>query len=397
MVNPPARVKRHAANDPPTREKHETGATLAPMDLWTRAATWLGFREEPAPTTTTPIESKIAAARTERLVWTSPSQAPRIAAVFSAVGIIATALEQLSIDLEHNDQIVPATRFISKPDPDIARGDWIHQLAVSLALHGNAYLRTWRDPYGHGLVARVLDPNKVTPFEHSRTGRIHYHHDDRDYTSDEITHLRFLMLPGVLPGLGPIQAAQVELAGHVDVTRAGSEWFQNSGTPAGLLTTDQHLTQDQSNDLANRWHNTPAGRTRVMSHGLDYHPVGIKPADAQFLENRRFSKTEIMDLFGIPASLALGIENTDSGKYANVSQDWLGFVRFRLMRYVRAIENALTGLLPAGFQARFNLESLLRADAKTRYEIHKLAIDAGIYGTDYAAEIEHLPTKAISQ
>jgi len=154
------------------------------------------------------------------------------------------------------------------------------------------------------------------------------------------------------------------------------------------------LTPEQARNLLDSWNSVPAGRTRLTSNGLTYERNMINPRDAQWLESRRFSKTEIMDLFGVPASLTLGVDKGDSQTYANVSQDWLGFVRFRLMRYVREIEEALSSLIPRGQQARANLEALLRSDAKTRMEIHAIAIAAGVYSGDYARQIEHIPASA---
>ena len=369
-----------------------TPAIVIPMTFAHRVAAWLGLTRDSLAGPAS-IEGKLEAARAERVIYTAPTQAARVAAVFTAVGIIATALEQLSIDLERGDTQIDTSRFIAKPDPDLERSDWVHQYAVSLALHGNAYLRTYRDSAGRGLVARVMDPLTVTPFI-DRHGRVKYHHNGQDLDSLEVTHSRFLMLPGQLLGLGPIQAAQAELSGHRDVVAASTGWFNDSGVPSGWLGTDQALDAGTAKAVIDGWNSAPAGRTRIATHGLTYHREAISPADAQFLETRRFSKTEILDLFGIPASLALGVDKGDSETYANVEQDWLGFVRFRLMRYVRAMESALTSLIPRGQQARFNLDALLRTDSRTRMEVHKLAIEAGIYGPDYARTVEHLPPTA---
>lgn len=360
-----------------------------------RAAQWLGLaaRSTPAEPPPAGVAAQLDAAQRDRVLWTAPNQAPRIAAVFTSVGILATAIEQLSIGLERNNVTIEPSGFVSRPDPDMPRSDWLHQVTVSLALHGNAYLRTHRDQFGHGIAARILDPLAVTPYD-DRHGVRRFHYDGRDYDRTEVAHLRFLMLPGKIKGLGPIQAAQAELSGHRDVTEASANWFRNSGTPAGVLSTEQNLTPEEAATTLEVWNSVPAGRTRLATGGAKYSPIAIDPASAQFLETRRFSKTEILDLFGIPASLALGIDKGDSETYANVEQDWLGFVRFKLMRYVRAIEGALTDLTPRGQEVRLNLESLLRADTKTRYEVHAIAINAGIYGTDYAREVEHLPAAA---
>lgn len=365
------------------------------MTWLNRIATGLGLRSEPPVATAPP--APVDQARRDRIIWTSPSNAARIGTVFTCVSILATAVEQLSVDVDRQGIQIDSSSFIRRPDPAlISRTAWLHQLVASLGLHGNAYLRVWRNASGHADVARVLPPGHVTPWTHPRTGQPRYsvHGEDRDLTHLEITHLRFLHIPGEIRGLGPIQAAQAELGGHVDLTQASTSWINSSGTPSGILTTEQQLNKDQRKELLESWNNVPAGRTRLMSNGVSYESFAINPKDAQFLESRRFSKTEIADMFGIPASLMLGLEKGDSQTYANVSQDWLGFVRFRLMRYVREIEEALTDLLPRGQRARFNLEALLRSDALTRMKIHATAIDAGVYSDEHARNIENIPHTA---
>lgn len=361
------------------------------MTFIDRLAGLVGLRSEtPAPSSTT---ITLASQSRETVLWQGNAAATTIGAVFSAVSIIATAVEQLSIDLERSNVLVDSTAFVARPDPDISRSDWLHEVTTSLALHGNAYLRVWRNAAGHGQVARVLDPLDVHPWI-DENGRRRFTWRGTDLTTWEIAHLRYLKLPGRIKGAGPIQAAADELTGHRDLIAATGSWATTSGVPSGILSTDQHLTEEQRTSLLASWNAVPAGRTRLISNGLHYETTRISARDAQFLESRRFSKTEILDMFGIPASLALGIDKGDSQTYANIEQDWLGFVRFRLMRYIREIEECLTGLLPRGQQARVNLEALLRTDAESRMRIHAAAIAAGVYSAAYAREIEHLPATA---
>ena len=358
-----------------------------------RLAAWLGLRAD-TPTKGTGT-APITPTRPAAGAVTTPRQAAHVGAVFTAVSILATAIEQLTPRVERDGLAInPTPAIVAKPDPALLSvADWLHEVVASLAYTGNCFLRVWRNDWGHGEVARVLNPSEVTPWE-DRHGHILYAHKGRDLTAEEVTHLRLHKVPGLRQGLGPIQAAQAELAGHKELTDAGTSWVRESGTPSGILTTEQALTADQRKELIDAWNSVPAGRTRLVTSGLTYRPLTISPKDAQFLESRRFSKTEIMDLFGIPASLTLGIEQGDSQTYSNVAQDWLGFVRFRLMRYVGEIESALTSLLPRGQRARLNLESLLRADAETRFRIHTAAIASGVYSPSHAREIEHIPDTA---
>ena len=363
------------------------------MSLVTRVASALGIRSE-SPLEMYEVPVSIIPPSRERTIWTAPEKASRVGVAFTCVGIIATAAEQLSIDLERNGLSIPTSAFVAKPDPDLEFEDWIHEIVTSLAFSGNAYLRTWRDDANHAIAARVLPPGKVHPFIDEKTGRKRFAYGDKTYSTLEIKHLRYLKMTGELLGVGPIQAAQSELAGHMDLVEASAGWITNSGVPSGMLTTEQHLDASQRKALLADWNAVPAGRTRLMSNGLTYDGMTINPRDAQFLESRRFSKTEIADMFGVPSSLLLGVDKGASDTYANISQDWLGFVRFRLMRYVREIEISMSSMIPRGQRTRFNLEALLRSDAETRMKIHAEAIRAGVYSTEYARQIEHIPETA---
>lgn len=356
-----------------------------------RVTGWLGIRS--APISETP--AIIGPPARDVTVWTAPASAATLSSVFTCVQIVATAVEQISIDAERAGLPLETSGFIARPDETMSRPAWLHMLTVCLALYGNAYLLVERDKYGQPLNASPLPPAEVGVYRDPATNRVRYSWHGRDgYTPAEIVHLQFLRTPGRITGLGPIQAAQPELRSARDLSDAGHAWFGNAGTPSGIISTTAALTPTQAAEMMDAWNAVPAGRTRLITNGGSYSPVSISPKDAQWLESRQFSKTEIADLFGIPASLILGVDKGTSTTYSNIEQDWLGFVRFRLMRYINEIETALTGILPRGQRARFNIESLLRTDSKTRMEIHQIAISAGVYSPAWARAIEHIPEGA---
>lgn len=348
-----------------------------------------------------PLPGVIPPARSDDATIVSPASASRIGAVFSAVTIIATAVEQCSLDIERGDQLADSkqARLIARPDPEMSRSGWLHLVTTALALRGNAYLRVYRTATGAPSVLRFLHPDKVIPYR-DKHGNKRFQVSGKDdltpasHASGDILHLGLLWTGG-MTALGPIQAAQDEISTAQGLAKASRTWISRSGMPSGVLRhTQRGLTQEQAEQISQKWDEKPAGRTRVIGADYEYTPVALSARDAQYLETRRYSRTEIYDLFGIPASLALGLDNAGSSTYANVEQDWLGFVRFRLMRYMREIEEGLGQLLPSTQQVRFNLSSLLRSDARSRMEVHKLAIEAGIYTPAYARTLEHLPEEA---
>ena len=124
---------------------------------------------------------------------------------------------------------------------------------------------------------------------------------------------------------------------------------------------------------------------------MKYAPIFISPKDAQWIEARQFTTTEIARLFGVPASLMLTGVDGNSQTYSNVEQEWIAFTRFTLTQYLRKIEEALTALAPLGQTIRFNIEGLLRSDTLTRYQAHQIAISTGFETINEAREIEGRP------
>ena len=136
---------------------------------------------------------------------------------------------------------------------------------------------------------------------------------------------------------------------------------------------------------------------RVLGKGLHYDPVLISPKDALWIEAQQFDTLEIARIFGVPSSLMMTAIDGNSMTYSNVEQEWLGFVRFGLMAYLRKIEDALTALTPRGQRVRFNLDALLRSDTTTRYAAHRTALEAGFLTRDEVRAIENLPALTDAQ
>lgn len=313
--------------------------------------------------------------------------------VYRAVQILSTSVSQMSLDAYRGDDLLdPAPGFIKRPDIDSTRSAFLEMTTVSLATNGNAYWRIFRDSQGRVTNLTVLNPNDVT-IQTSTSGRVTGYSDQgHDLAPEDVRHLALMRVPGTPYGLGPIQSAQQELRGALDLRNYAVSWFESSGHAPAILSTDQHLTPENAMEYKERWmFDRAAGHVAVMGAGLKYSPVILNPADAQFIENQAFTVTQLARLFGIPASLMLAAVEGNSQSYSNVEQDWLAFYRFTLTAYTREIETALSELLPRGQDARFNFEALLRADTTTRYAAHNVALKAGFLSIDEVRAIEKLP------
>lgn len=325
-------------------------------------------------------------------------EALSLEAVFRAVQVLSVGVSQLSIGVwRGDDELDPAPSLVRKPDvsaPDATRESFLEETTTALALSGNCFWRKHSARRGDPITSLEVLPTQEVGVrtDPARPTWRRYHWRGQEFTSAEIAHLKFMRIPGQPYGLGPIQAAATGLRGAVDARDYGSGWFEDSGVPSGVLSTDQTITREEAREWSKEWSEYPAGQTRVVGKGMSYQALGLKPADVQFLESQEFSVTQVARLFGIPAGYVLAAIEGTSQTYSNQEQIDIAFVRFTLMSYLREIEATLTGLLPNGQTARFKIDALLRTDTKTRYEAHQIAIGMGLYDLAHAQRIEGLPT-----
>ena len=322
-------------------------------------------------------------------------QALGLIPVYRALQVLTTSAGQLPLRLERQGKTIEdrLPKLVRKPDPELDRSDWIEQAVLSLALDGNLFIRRVTARNGELIAARILPPAEVAISRHPDTRQIRYHYRGEKFTPAEVHHQTLMRLPGRDRGLGPIQAARREVGGAADVRDYSSNWFHGTGQPSGLLVSKGAKTAAEAKEQRKRWNeaaadpDNPTG-VRVIGGDTEYHPLFLNPADAQWLDVRKFTVTDFARLFGVPSGLMLVSLDGNSMTYSNVEQEWLAFVRFTLMQYLRKIEEALTEISPLGQTIRFDLEVLLRSDTKSRYDAHRVALDAGFLTVDEVRAIE---------
>ncbi|WP_311878670.1 phage portal protein [Microbacterium forte] len=353
----------------------------------------------------------------QRQAAVTTERALSLSTLYSGIQIHATAACQLSISVERDGEIIPTPQLVLQPDVDDTRSAFIEYTVVSLYIDGNAFWRIIRNAEGRVVNLVPLNPNEVTvyvEYDANNVETIKYGWRGLTLTRRDIKHLQLLRVPGLRRGLGPIQAAQIEVRGALDARDYGALWLSDSSIPDGVLSTDQELAPGDAAKYKNVWYGrNPDGtaptatdskskvreRLRVLGKGLTYSPLLLKPSDVQFLESQQYSTIQMARLIGAPASLMLVAVEGSSETYSNVEQEWIGYARFRLMKPLREIEEALTSLLPGKQTARFKIDALLRSDTKTRYEAHAMSLDPqkGWALLDEVRQLEGLPALTTEQ
>lgn len=313
-------------------------------------------------------------------------------ALYRAVQILQTAASQLSVDVWRGTQPIVAPAWIGAPDPWSHGPAFLDETIASLALRGNCYWRVNRGPEGQVVALECLDPNDVT-ITVPDTGPLVFHWSGSRWSPRDIVHLALMRRPGRRNpyGLGPIQACRESVDGAIKLRRWADAWTEDGTVPNGVLTSDQTLTQTDADTIKSRFLKAvKATEPVVLGQGTSYKPLLLTPQEMQWLDSQDFNVVAMARLMGIPPRLMLAVLDGTSQTYANQAQEDLSFVRWTLMAYLREIEAAFTWLLPRGQTARFNLDAILRADTKTRYEAYDLGIKAGFLTLDEVRQTEGL-------
>lgn len=333
-------------------------------------------------------------------VVVSPETALGLAAVYRCVSVITATGSQLPLVVRRSDQIVDSL-LAKRPDINLSSSEFYGQTITSLALHGEAFWYVTHGSNGQVQNLTVLDPQSVTvsmeEVANSPLTRVRYDFGGRRIPNKNIKHLRLFTLPGSYRGLGPIQAARIDVETALRIREFGDSVLSNGGVPTGVLSSDQFLSQDQANAYRDAWNDAQAQRgLAVLGSGLDYSAIALTPADIQFLENQMFSTAQIARLFGVPATwVGIGIEGS-SITYSTSEDLARVFIQTTLTQYLTAIENAITDLLPRGQQATFKLDALLRADLKSRVSAYQALVGIGAMTAEEVRKSEGLDDNGLT-
>lgn len=329
----------------------------------------------------------------------------KLSGVSAAISLIAGTISTLPMDawVRRDGQKLlmrPKPDWVNRPDISfVDRTPFISSIISSLMLDGNAFIRIFRDDEGLPINLVVLNPTKIE-VKRAGNGRVifQYEEDNRVYTSDEILHIvESVMRPGQIRGVSRVEEMKDALGLGLALDAYAQRFFGQGTSGNYALVTPQSLTEDQAKMLAKSvdarhggWRR--AHKTLVLHSGLDIKDIGVDPEKTQLLDSRRMFIEDLCRIWNIPSHM-MNLPGTNT--YSSVEATQIEFVTHTLRPYVAIIENTLSTLLQvypngAGAFIEFNMNSLLRGDAQSRFAAYSQGIQAGVLTSNDARVAEGL-------
>lgn len=265
----------------------------------------------------------------------------------------------------------------------------IHMIVTSLALHGNAYLYVDRNlNSGLPLAVTPLHPSNVQVTIVNRTR--YYTTNGVVVPSDNMTHLRWWTPPQSAVGLSPIEMQRNTIGLALAQARFLNQWYSEGATPSSVLEVDGDMTAEQAKVLQSTWETSHRRRRRpaVLTNGMKWKPITASAQDMELAESREQTINDIARIFRVP-NYMIGARG-DSQTYQNNESAGMHFVTYTLLPWLVRIERALSKLMAAPRELKFDTSAFLRADTINRYKAHQMGIMSGFITPNEARSVENL-------
>jgi HK97 family phage portal protein len=287
-----------------------------------------------------------------------------------------------------------------QPNPELTSFEYWELVVGTVAAWGNHYSEIERDDTG----VRALWPLRPDCMTIARTTRgdlayVYRQPNDnqpRVFMFDDIFHVRDRTRDGV-EGISRISQAREAIGLATATERFGARFFGNDSRPGGILTVDGKLSDEGATRLKKSWEAMHGGdqnrwRVAVLENGATWQAIGVPPEDAQFLETRKYQRSEIASLFRVPPHM---IGDLERATFSNIEHQSIEFAMYSLRPWMVRIEKAITRDLfriTAGKRqhyAEFLLDSVLRGDAITRANALAIQRQNGIITANEWREVEN--------
>lgn len=267
-----------------------------------------------------------------------------------------------------------------------------------VTLRGNAFALIEPTPLGTNLIP--LHPGKVA-VKTSEGGRYKFYEYNnggsvRTIRPEQMLHIYGLSADG-LKGLSPVDLAMRTFRLAQKQETYADRMFTNQASPGGVLKHPGKLSKEAAErlkvDFERKYSGSErAGATMLLEEGMEWQTVGLTNEQAQFLEGRKFSRSDIAAWFRVPPHK---IGDLERATFSNIEHQALEFVtdtiRPWLVRWERALLRSLfTPAEREEYTIEFLVDAILRGDTQSRYAAYAVARQWGWMNVDEIRAKENL-------
>lgn len=296
----------------------------------------------------------------------------------------------------------PAWKLLQQPNPFQTGFQFLQHYMVSKLTHGNTYVILFRDARGVVNEMYVLDPHSVMPLV-AEDGSVFYRlGQDKLNTvfqpmtvdANTIAHDRCMPLFHPLIGTSPLYAGGMSAMTGARVLMNSEAFFANMSRSSGVLTSPGKIEKEVGKRLQAEWEQNYGkggiGRTAVLSNGLKYEAMTINAADAELVNQLRWTIEDVARCYRVPSYKVSDQSRTTFKNSEQMSRDYYqGCLAYHIESY-KSVMNKALGLAP-GITVELDTDQLFAMETDMRYSAYGTALAAGFMSINEVRQKEDLP------
>jgi HK97 family phage portal protein len=316
-----------------------------------------------------------------------------VPAIWAAVNFISGTLASLPIEVYRKTATgrEPVTIGIGAwidraVNPHLSSFGWRKYAFEQVLTGGRSVTQIVRNGRGDVTDLIPLDPSEITVSETTDEAGFPtktYRTATHVYSAEEVLDLTFMVKANQLDNRSPIFTNRDVIGLAIAAARYGSKAFMAGGIPPAVITgpfQSGAAAQRASEDVANTTAKLAREGRSIMAlpAGHELKSIGFSPDQMQLLPLQQFCIEQIARIYSLPP---IFLQDLSHGTYSNTEQQDLHFVKHTLRRWIEQAEAEMNLKLfgrSSDVYIRYNVDSLLRGDFKTRMEAHATSIQNGI-------------------
>ena len=357
------------------------------------------------------------------IVRTDQEAAMRISTVSRCIDILSDSIAKMPFfvyDRSSRERIDhPVLQLLElRPNRWQTPTVWKKQMEAERVANGNGLAWICRDPH-------TLEPTELVAIPHGYWNAQLLSGGDVLYTIQhpftgqtircgrmDVLHVMAYTRNGY-KGIGYLERAQDIITTARAAQEYASAYYLNGGQPAGVLKTDSDLSGmisvpdpetgemrmiSKKDRMREEWEKRYAGpsnahRIAVLDMGVEYKPISISNADAQFIEQMGLTVEDLGRIFGVPLYKLQAGKQAYSSNEQNAIEYVVGTVHPNCTVWEQEL---LYKLLPPqdvekGLRIRGNIMNELRGDFASRAAWYKGMREAGAFSVNNILALEDMP------
>ncbi|QDU62160.1 Phage portal protein [Planctomycetes bacterium Pan216] len=360
------------------------------------------------PSTANDARPPIVAGRPKAGVYVNEDIALTYMTVWTCVKVLAETFAALSwhVYQETDDDIRnrrkghPVAKLLRRPNPRMTAYTFKLTMALHLNTWGNAYAEIVRNRRGDPIALWPLEPHRVT-VEVNNEGRIIYkvanpNRPPAQLNPEDVFHVKG-MSPDGLVGYSPIQVARESISLGLACQQFASEFFGNGANPGAIFEHPGEMSEEAQERFKKGLDEYRSGHSKVWKalvteEGMKYQATTIPAKDAQFLETRKFQRSEIAGFYRVPAHK---IGDLERATFSNIEQQAIEFVTDAMLPVAINFEQEADAKLfnereQGDHYTKVDLRSLLRGDSAARAAYYQILMQIGVLSVNEVRRLEDM-------